>query len=46
MASRKASNAAFEMRDGVLWLEGAQVAALAEGVDEADLRAALGTFAD
>ncbi|RTL27311.1 MAG: tryptophan--tRNA ligase, partial [Rhodocyclaceae bacterium] len=38
--------AAFEMRDGVLWLEGAQVAALAEGVDEADLRAALGTFAD
>ena len=38
--------AAFEMRDGVLWLEGAQVATLAEGVDEADLRAALGTFAD
>ena len=38
--------AAFEMKATALWLEGAQVAALADGVDESDLRAALGAFAD
>ena len=38
--------AAFEMTDTALWLEGAQVAALADGVGESDLRAALGAFAD
>ena len=38
--------AAFEMQGLALWLEGAEVATLGDGVDEAALRAALGAFAD
>ena len=38
--------AAFELKGGALWLAGAQVAMLADGVDVAALRAALSVFAE
>ncbi|WP_418647832.1 tryptophan--tRNA ligase [Thauera butanivorans] len=37
---------AFEVKDATLWLDGAKVATLAEGVDEATLRAALAAFGE
>jgi tryptophanyl-tRNA synthetase len=37
---------AFTMQGTALWLEGAEVAVLGDGVDEANLRATLGAFAD
>ena len=45
VAALKAGSA-FEMKEAALWLAGAQVAMLADGVDEATLCAALGAFAD
>ena len=45
VAALKAGSA-FEMKEAALWLAGAQVAVLADGVDEATLCAALGAFAD